>query len=83
MKPETKQRFYGEEFMDAERKLFAKLPKKYHVDVRDVLSKLQLWDMLVFLNVHGESLKVGLSLPPAAPACWRYDELAAARKQED
>jgi hypothetical protein len=83
MKPETKQRFYGEEFMDAERKLFAKLPKKYHVDVRDVLSKLQLWDMLVFLNVHGEIAQGWLVSTASGSRLLRYDELAAARKQED
>jgi hypothetical protein len=52
-KPEP--RLFGEEFITAEEKVFAKLPKKYHGDVKDLLNRLQLWDMVVFLNVSNST----------------------------
>lgn len=45
-------RLFGQEFLDAEDVAFKKLPKRHHAMVRDLLNKLQLWDLQVFLNIQ-------------------------------
>jgi hypothetical protein len=47
-------RLFGQEFIDAEEAFFKTLPKRYHTGVRDLLNKLQLWDMQVFINIAAE-----------------------------
>jgi hypothetical protein len=52
-----KKRLFGEEFFAAEARVFKRLPKKYHAEVHDLVTKMQLWNLSVFFNIQREWLK--------------------------
>lgn len=57
MPHKVKQRLYGQEFIDAELRIMRQIPKKYRGRVRELVNRMQLWDITVFMNIVRELAK--------------------------
>lgn len=50
-------RLYGQEFIDAELRIMRQIPKRYRGCVRELVNRMQLWDINVFMNIAREQVK--------------------------